>query len=781
VSPRSAAAETAFGLSAMVLFVVYFGVHCFRYPMVGDFGRHCASVASLYRNFRHPLHEAMPVPGTQSEVHTPYIVAVAACGRALGVTPYRALQLAGVANLVFYAWSVWFFFRTFSVLRRSWVAPAAFLLVSLFLRNRLFWWASETSFASVRWIQSYPSFFAWAGALTAFALAERFFRRPRALMLVGIAFLVWTLLLSHNLTAGWVIGILILRGLWEVFRNRSAVKPAAALGFAVASGVVLTLLWPYFDILRSPGLLRIPEGSEFGDHPFRDMAGLYAVALPAAAGLLVLRRHGFWLAAFAATFLALHVFRALGFDYGNRYAFFQAFYAQAFVAEAVGVAAVVLRRDREELPRKLSNSPLLRSGFVLLGAAVLVLTVTAPVAREESRAGRPLLSFRELFDLPPTHDAYYARLGEVGNGLKESDVVMMPVEHAAWDVASITGARVVASLFAYRVPDFPARALAVHRFFAPEADRRWRGEILRRYGVTKVLLTPTVRGREAELIPFLGPAVARTASLALFENPNALSKRLRQGDRVADRPAVVELGHRRGIPVADEPSLVDPDRAAAVLPHGGEGVRDEKNGLPGPPELFHPGVALHLKAFVADRQRLVHEQDVRLDVGRDRKGEPRRHAGRIRANRRIDELLELRPLHDPRRAAPHFGARKTEKGPLEHDVLAPGELAVKPEAELEQRSGPAPDHDASRGRRHHACDQAQERALAGAVSSDHADRLAPRHFERDVPQRFELVEVETSLEPPDRVFLERPDAFPRDAVTHRDFLEQDRGCRRHPF
>jgi hypothetical protein len=78
------------------------------------------------------------------------------------VTPYRALQLAGVANLVFYAWAVWFFFRTYSVVRRSWVAPAAFLLVSLFLRNRLFLWASETSFASVRLIQAYPSFFAWS-------------------------------------------------------------------------------------------------------------------------------------------------------------------------------------------------------------------------------------------------------------------------------------------------------------------------------------------------------------------------------------------------------------------------------------------------------------------------------------------------------------------------------------------------------------------------------------------------------------------------------------------
>ena len=168
VSPRSAAAEAALGLSAMILFVVYFGVHCFRYPMVGDFGRHCASVASLYRNFLHPLHEAMPVPGTQSEVHTPYIVAVAAFGRALGGTPYRALQLAGVANLVFHAGprssSGHFGLRL--------VGRSSSLLRSLCMRKRLFG-GPEKSFASVRWIRP-TVVLRRGGAMTAFAIAERF-------------------------------------------------------------------------------------------------------------------------------------------------------------------------------------------------------------------------------------------------------------------------------------------------------------------------------------------------------------------------------------------------------------------------------------------------------------------------------------------------------------------------------------------------------------------------------------------------------------------------------
>ena len=37
-----------------------------------------------------------------------------------------------------------------------------------------------------------------------------------------------------------------------------------------------------------------------------------------------------------------------------------------------------------------------------------------------------------------------------------------------------------------------------------------------RYGVTKILLTPQVRNREAELTLLFGPPIARTAGFTLF-------------------------------------------------------------------------------------------------------------------------------------------------------------------------------------------------------------------------------------------------------------------------
>lgn len=549
MKPRAAMpGEVILGVAALALFVAYFGAHCFRYPRVYDHQRHTASVTSLYRDFLRPAHEAMPVPGSLSEVHTPYIVAVAAMGKLFEVTSYRALQIVGVVNLVFYCWAVWFFFRTFSVVRSNWFGIVMFLLVSLFLRNHVFSWASETSFAAVRLIQSYPSFFAWGAALTCFALAERFLRRPRAAPLAWIVVLVWALVLSHNLTASWVVGILGMQAVLALFHGREARRRVLVLAGGVAIAAVLSLAWPYFDIRLSPDLLGITEGSEFGAHPFRDMAGLYALALPAAVFFLARARHQFWVAGFIVTFLALEAFRALDMEYGNRYAFFQAFFAQVLVAELAGVGAVLLLGREDRLVDGFRVSPRARLAVLLFGGVTLVLTATAPVAREEGRAGRPLLTLHALAALPATHDLYYAQLGSVGRGLQPEDVVLLPVEHTAWNVSSITGARVVASLFAYRVPDYPARVRDVGRFFAGNAESMERAAILRRYAVTKVLLTPRVLDQEAAMTEFLGAPIARTESLVLYgATPRAAarhgSQRLRQRDRIPERPAVVQLGH----------------------------------------------------------------------------------------------------------------------------------------------------------------------------------------------------------------------------------------------
>jgi hypothetical protein len=496
--------EAIAGVLLLGIFVAYFGLVGFGSAWSGDIERHCASVASLYRSFVRPPHEAMAAPGSASEVHTPYIVAVAGVGRLVAVTPYRALQIAGVANLCLYALAVCVFFRTLSVAPRSFIPPVAFLAISLFMRERRFHWASETSFAAVRQIQAYPSFFGWGVALVLFVLVERYLRSPRGALLVVIGGLLGVLLLSHSLTAVWVVEMIGLRGLWELIRRgrAQALRPVALLGIAVIAGVAATVLWPYFDITQSPALRVYPEGSEFGDHPFRDMARMYVVAAVAAAWFLWHGRHRLLVGGFLATFAALELWRALDYSYGNRFAFFQAFFAQALVADVVAVGLLLAFRQERRLSLSVTPGRATRLALPALAAATMILCVTAPIIAAEREVGRRLVGFPTLLARHSAHDAYYRSLDSLQPWLTRDDIVLMPLERRAFDIASIIGARVVVSPFAYRVPDYRQRVEDVAQFLSPGAPPATRRRIIETYSVSKVLLSAPYLGLTAELSPY---------------------------------------------------------------------------------------------------------------------------------------------------------------------------------------------------------------------------------------------------------------------------------------
>ena len=104
--------------------------------------------------------------------------------------------------------------------------------------------------------------------------------------------------------------------------------------------------------------------------------------------------------------------------------------------------------------------------------------------------------------------------------------------------------------------------------------------------------------------------------------------------------------------------------------------------------------ALPLELGVADRQHLVDEQDLRLEVGGDREGEPHVHPARVALDRRVDELLDLGELDDlvePRR---DLASAHAEDRAVEEDVLAPGQLGVEAGADLEQAADAAAQRDA---------------------------------------------------------------------------------------
>ena len=105
--------------------------------------------------------------------------------------------------------------------------------------------------------------------------------------------------------------------------------------------------------------------------------------------------------------------------------------------------------------------------------------------------------------------------------------------------------------------------------------------------------------------------------------------------------------------------------------------------------------ALALERPVADREHLVEQQHVGVEVRRDREAEPHEHPRRVRAHRHVDEVLELRERDDLVEALADVRALQPEDRAVEVDVLAAGEVGMEAGAELEQRADPAADVDAA--------------------------------------------------------------------------------------
>ena len=99
-------------------------------------------------------------------------------------------------------------------------------------------------------------------------------------------------------------------------------------------------------------------------------------------------------------------------------------------------------------------------------------------------------------------------------------------------------------------------------------------------------------------------------------------------------------------PVELDPALAQEDRALAEPLDGGGVVRDEDDRAAALLELEDLAEALPLELLVADREDLVEEEHVDLQVGGDREAEPHVHARGVRAHGQVDEALELREGDD---------------------------------------------------------------------------------------------------------------------------------------
>jgi hypothetical protein len=522
---NSSAVQSSILLSGLAAFVLFFGAYVFIAPWGGDIHVYLAAIHSLYRDMWHPHDVSLDVKSGYSAFFSPYIVLVALAGKILGVTPYRALQLAGIFNVALYAWSITLFCRTFSAVPKSPWPPLLLLGVSLFLRFNIYSWSSETSYITLSIIQAYPSFLGWSLALFSFAITERIVQRRSAGALIGLALLIAFFARTHAITASWAIGTIGLRALYLLFAaaaqlygegkfSSAALRPALltslSIDAALALGIGVSLLWPYYSPLVFLQFAGIAENSPFGSNPFAIMPVTYLLA---AAALLISphrRIYQFWIVAFVATLGAWAAFRLIGLQYGDRYAFFMAFFAQFIVADCAAVALTRFLSPTEEPrigPRR------------AISALYLALFTTAcaftPALHNPQRSR--ILSLHAWRNGASAENAYYRTWAPLRAVIRPGEVVMViPSYQVVFDIPAVTGASIVALPIMVGVPDGSERQRSVERFFSPGQSQDIRLQELRRWHTTKVMLIPPVLDRSAEMEALLGPPVWRDETRIIF-------------------------------------------------------------------------------------------------------------------------------------------------------------------------------------------------------------------------------------------------------------------------
>ena len=111
-------------------------------------------------------------------------------------------------------------------------------------------------------------------------------------------------------------------------------------------------------------------------------------------------------------------------------------------------------------------------------------------------------------------------------------------------------------------------------------------------------------------------------------------------------------------------------------------MTDEEHGAAALRHLGHLPQALLLEFRVADRQHFVDDQDLGLQMRRDRESEPDIHAGGKSLDRRVKKLFDFGKSDDLVETALDLGAAHAEDRAVEKNVLASGQLGMEAGADL---------------------------------------------------------------------------------------------------
>lgn len=431
-------------------------------PWFGDSWEHAAVNRALAHNPLSPSHPILDLDAPHA-FFSPYALLWGVVGRVFGMGPVDVLGLAAVVNLVLLFAGLRFLVGAYCP--GSADAATAYALVFMVLLWGPDPWIFSGCFqlGGLANAASYPSCFATALTLIALASARHRLGAATWPWLLGVGFLTWVVLLTHPVTFGFLAVGLGATAL-ATRRRRAHFEVVGVILFAVAFAAA----WPYYPFWQ----LVAGHGNSFASFNMAMFRQVIPRILPAVVvglpfAVVRLRRDGLDPLTVTVTGLAAIYVAALLLQHGllGRSIFHVVILLQ--IIGAIGIA---------EVENTLAGRLIRRRAAI---ASVVV--VLASLAAFESTIG---VAFRQAFSGAQTR---FARFDFLHDHLGPGDVVLTS-RRRGWYVP-MTGAKIVVprSPLAF-VPDLVERNHDVKKFFRPKTTTRRRLAIIRRWGVTHVML-----------------------------------------------------------------------------------------------------------------------------------------------------------------------------------------------------------------------------------------------------------------------------------------------------
>jgi hypothetical protein len=470
---------------ALVAWVAWdaFGYRLITYSPGADYWEHTAVLRALLDDPWHPEHPLVET-SAPSPRFGPHFLLVALVGRVLGVDALGAMSIAAVLNASLFVAGIYVFFREYF---RDARAPLVGLVVMFGT------WLDAPHFSNVYKLSiyfsvaGYPSSAALAIMLFALAALVRLLRseRERPGPWALVAFLGAYLYVTHPLTAMLAFTAAGLLALTEP--SLAVGRRLWALG-ALAGGVLLASLWPYYPALgmvASGTAERVQKGLESGVrglHPFYEREKLFGIlgfgllAVPLMPYLVWKRRH---LVVPLGTLVMLGVFGAsavLDIPLGHRFALLAVFFLQVGVVWLLLSALGSPKRAAHESAARYAA----RLAALVSAAGLLVYMSVTNVDDARARFERRRGGNRES----PTV-VYARRVAELAG----PNAVVLAEPLASWPIPTF-GPKIVTLHHGNPLTDGAEREVVARRFFAPKTPAAERRAILDRFHVTHVVALP---------------------------------------------------------------------------------------------------------------------------------------------------------------------------------------------------------------------------------------------------------------------------------------------------